>query len=136
MSVAQAVTQVVLVPQPIFNKKKKVVSVALKAEVQPLAPGSGVPTGSVTFELVTKAKKKTKVTTLGTAALGGGDATLTLKANQVLKKAITIVYGGDADFRSSTTTPPALTPAALKSLSRPMIALASRGRRRHRRGPA
>jgi len=37
-------------------------SVRLTAEIKPLAPGGGVPTGEVTFELVTTTKKK--VTTL------------------------------------------------------------------------
>ncbi len=126
-SVNKASTKVVLVPQPIF-KKKKVMSVGLKAEIEPAAPGSGVPTGSVVFELVKKTKKKSKVTTLGTAALSGGDATLTLKPNKVLNKPITIVYSGDADFQSSTVTPPKLTQAELKSMARPMIALVNRDR--------
>ena len=40
----------------------------------------------MTFELVKKTKKKTKVTTLGTAPVSGGDATLTSKPSKVLKK--------------------------------------------------
>jgi hypothetical protein len=125
--VTKAGAQVVLVPQPVF-KKKKVVSVTLTAEIEPISPGGGVPTGEVLFESQKKVKKKTKVTTLGTAPVIRGDATLTLKANQVLKKAITIVYNGDADFLGNTVTPPALTQAKLKSLARPMIALVNRGR--------
>jgi hypothetical protein len=39
-------------------------SVRLTAGIKPLAPGGGVPTGEVTFELVTTTKKKVKVTTL------------------------------------------------------------------------
>ncbi len=42
VSVAQAGTEVVLVPQPVF-KKKQLVSVNLTAEIEPLAPGGGVP---------------------------------------------------------------------------------------------
>ena len=64
-------------------KNKKLMSVRLTAEIKPLAPGGGVLTGEVTFELVTTIKKKVKVTTLGTAAVSGGEATLTLKANKV-----------------------------------------------------
>ncbi|MFI5454074.1 MAG: choice-of-anchor Q domain-containing protein [Isosphaerales bacterium] len=115
-SVSQAGTQVVLVPLGVF-KKKKLVSVGLTAEITPLAPGGGTPTGTVKFML----KKKT----LGTATLGGGEATLTLKANSVLNKAITIVYSGDPNFRSSTATPK-LTQKSLKSLARPMVALLKR----------
>ena len=46
-------------------KKNKLMSVRLTAQIEPLSPGGGVPTGDVTFELVTKAKKKVKVKTLG-----------------------------------------------------------------------
>ena len=65
-TVAQTGTEVVVVQTSVF-KKKKLMSVRLTAEIKPLAPGGGVPTGEVTFELVTTTKKKVKVTTLGTA---------------------------------------------------------------------
>ena len=120
VSVGQAATQIVLVPQPIF-KKKKVVSLGLEAEVQSMAPGGGVPTGTVTFEIQVKSKKKVTEKVLGTATLSGGSATLTVKPNSVLKKPIKIVYGGDADFLSSSLSPPTLTQASLKSLARPMV---------------
>jgi hypothetical protein len=55
--------------------------------------------------------------------LDDGVATLTVKPSSVLKKPITILYGGDTDFTSSNATPPALTNAALKNLARPMLAL-------------
>jgi hypothetical protein len=60
---------------------------------------------------------------LGTVALSGGDATLTRQASKLRNKAITIVYGGDTDFQSSTATLPVLTKSELKALARPMIAL-------------
>ena len=107
-TVAQTGTEVVVVQNSVF-KKKKLMSVRLTAEIKPLAPGGGVPTGEVTFELVTKTKKKVKVTTLGKAAVSGGEATLTLKANKVLQKGITIVYSGDANDKASTVTTPKLT---------------------------
>jgi parallel beta-helix repeat protein len=111
-------TRVVLVPQAIF-KKKKAVSVSLKAEIEPISPGGGIPTGVVTFELTKKTRKKLKVTTLGTIAINGGAATLTKKPNQLLKKAITIVYSGNEDFLASRLIPPALTKKHLKSLAQP-----------------
>ena len=107
-TVAQTGTEVVVVENSVF-KKKKLMSVRLTAEIKPLAPGGGVPTGEVTFELVTTTKKKVKVTTLGTAAVSGGEATLTLKANKVPQKGITIVYSGDANDKASTVTTPKLT---------------------------
>ena len=107
-TVAQTGTEVVVVENSVF-KKKKLMSVRLTSEIKPLAPGGGVPTGEVTFELVTTSKKKVKVTTLGTAAVSGGEATLTLKANKVPQKGITIVYSGDANDKASTVTTPKLT---------------------------
>ena len=107
-TVAQTGTEVVVVENSVF-KNKKLMSVRLTAEIKPLAPGGGVPTGEVTFELVTTTKKKVKVTTLGTAAVSGGEATLTLKANKLPQKGITIVYSGDANDKASTVTTPRLT---------------------------
>jgi hypothetical protein len=129
-SVTQASTAIVFVPQPVFNKKKKVISVILAAEVEPQSSGSSVPTGTVTFELVKKIKKKVKVTTLGTVAVNGGDAMLTVKSKSVLNKPITIHYTGDTNYTASTATPPALTQQSLKSLARPMVALLHRGHAR------
>ncbi len=127
-SVGQASTQVVLALQSVSGTKKKATSVGLKAEIEPIAPGGGVPTGDVTFELVKKTRKKTKVTTLGTLPLSGGVATLSVKANKVRNKPITIVYSGGANDKATTVTTTPATQAALRSLARPMIALANRGR--------
>ncbi len=102
-SVAQAGTEVDLVENSVF-KKNKLMSVRLTAQIMPLSPGGRVPTGDVTFELVTKAKKHVRVNTLAKTALIGGKATSTLMANQVLQKAITIVYSGDANDEASTLT--------------------------------
>ena len=127
-SVTKAGTQIVLVPKPVFSKKKRVTSVGLEAEIEPVVPGGGVPTGEVTFEIVKTVKKKRKTTTLGTTAVSGGAATLTLKAKSMLNMPIKIVYSGDTDFTSSTASPPALTQSGLKSLARPMIPLIIHGR--------
>ena len=83
-----------------------------------MAPGGGVPTGQVTFEFVKKHRKKVTVTTLGTAELSGGEATLTFKPNQVLNEPLTIVYSGDPDFLASTMSPPKLTKSAIASSAR------------------
>ncbi len=107
-----ATTPVMLVAQPIF-KKKKVVSFGLTAEIGHSAPGGGVPTGMVAFELVTKKRKKSITKVLGTVRLSGGDALLTVPAKSVLDKAITIVYYGDGDFLGSTVAYPKLTSKGL-----------------------
>jgi hypothetical protein len=72
---------------------------------------------------VRKSKKKELI--LGTMALGGGEATLAVKSASVLKKPITISYGGDANFQASTVTL-TLTPASLTTMARPMVSFLPR----------
>ena len=69
-----------------------------------MSSGGGVPTGVVTFELITKKKKKVTTKVLGTAAVSGGDATLTVKPKLVLGQTLTITYNGDTNFTASTLT--------------------------------
>jgi hypothetical protein len=86
------------------------------AGIQPVAPGSGVPTGTLTFE-INKPKKKI----VGIAVLSGGSAVLSVKLNRVKNQVVTMIYSGDAGFVSSTETTPRLTQASLKKLARPMM---------------
>ena len=72
-------------------------SVTFTATVTAAAPGSGTPTGSVTFMDGT--------TTLGSATLSGGKAKLTTKILSVGSHAITASYGGDTNFSTSTSPP-------------------------------
>ncbi len=103
LSVTRAATEVVLITEPVFKKKHKLVSVGLTAEVQPVAPGAGLPTGTATFDVQVKVKKKLVEKKLGTVSLKGGSGTLSVKPNSVSKKPITVIYGGDADFAASTS---------------------------------
>jgi hypothetical protein len=120
-SVSKAATEIILVPHPVL-RKKKVVSLGLTAEVVPVLPGGGVPTGMVTFEFLVKHGKKLQVKTLGTAALQGAEATLTVKPKAVLNKPLTIIYGGDPDYRANTLAPPKLTQTGRTSLAQPTAA--------------
>jgi hypothetical protein len=70
-------------------------AVTFTAAVRAAAPGSGTPTGTVTF--------KNGTTTLGTATLEGGSASFTIKILPIGSDAITVVYGGDANFKASTS---------------------------------
>ncbi len=112
-TVAQAATSIVLVPRPVMKGKKTLTGIELTAEVEPVAPGVGVPTGQVTFEFVKKHGKKTQVKTLGTAAVTGGAATLTFKPNAVVNQSLVIVYSGDPDFLASMVRPRELTKRTL-----------------------
>ncbi len=71
-------------------------SVTFTATVSANAPGSGTPTGSVTFEDGT--------TTLGTGTLSGGVATFSTTSLSVATHSITAVYGGDGNFTTSTSS--------------------------------
>ncbi|OWK40870.1 Ig-like domain repeat protein [Fimbriiglobus ruber] len=69
-------------------------SVTFTATVTAAAPGSGTPTGSVTFTDGT--------TILGTAALTSGVATLTATMLGTGGHTITVQYSGDTDFTANT----------------------------------
>ncbi len=68
-------------------------SVTFTATVTANAPGSGTPTGSVTFVDGT--------TKLGTVALSGGTATYTTAKLPTGSDAITVTYNGNTDFSTS-----------------------------------
>jgi Bacterial Ig-like domain (group 3) len=70
-------------------------SVTLTATVGAASPGSGTPTGTVTFY---DGSLK-----LGRAALSGGAAAFTTSALSIGNHAIRAVYGGDVDFKATTS---------------------------------
>ena len=70
-------------------------SVTFTATVKAVAPGSGTPTGTVTF--------MDGSTTLGTGTLSGGTATFSISTLAVAAHSITVVYGGDTNFVTSTS---------------------------------
>jgi hypothetical protein len=71
-------------------------TVTFTATLHASAPGSGIPTGTVTF--------KDFGNTLGTGSLdGAGVATFTTSSLTVGNHAITAVYGGDTNFSPSTS---------------------------------
>jgi hypothetical protein len=115
MMVMKAPTQVVLMADSISSDMNKV---SLTAEVKALSAGAGVPAGKVTFEMVMPRGTKMAgmhagINKLGTAALKGGDATLTVKSSTVLNMDLKIVYNGNSHFRTSTVTPSMLTMSGL-----------------------
>jgi len=69
-------------------------SITFSATVSPVAPGSGTPTGTVTF--------LDGGSPIGTGTLSGGIATFTTSALAVGNHTITTSYGGDANFNGST----------------------------------
>ena len=71
-------------------------SVTFTATVAAVAPGTGTPTGSVTF--------KDGAATLGAGTLAGGVASFTTTALAVGGHSITAVYGGDANDNANSST--------------------------------
>jgi hypothetical protein len=68
-------------------------AVTFTATVSAVAPGAGMPTGSVTF--------KDGATTLGTVALVGGHTSFTTSALSVANHVIVAIYGGSGSFNAS-----------------------------------
>ena len=100
VSVAPAGSHVVLVLRQ-AKKRNHVAQMALEAGIEPSAPGVGVPTGMVTFELVKK-NKKPKV--LGMFPLSGGTVTIVGPKSLLSQKLVEVMYSGDPDFQPSTST--------------------------------
>ena len=71
--------------------------VTFTATVSATAPGSGTPTGTVTFE-------EGAATLAATVALASGQATFTTSSLSVATHTVTAVYSGDTNFLTSTGT--------------------------------
>src|SRR5262249_20066923 len=70
-------------------------TVTLSATVTPVPPGTGVPTGTVTFN--------DGATSLGTATLVNGSASLTIATLATTTHSLSVTYGGSASFLASTS---------------------------------
>ncbi|RPE37315.1 YVTN family beta-propeller protein [Streptomyces sp. Ag109_O5-1] len=92
VNAANTTTALTSSPDPsVFGQGK-----VLTATVSPVAPGGGIPTGTVTFF--------DGMTSLGTGTLdGSGVATLTVSNLSVGSHALTATYGGDSSFNGSTS---------------------------------
>ena len=77
------------------NPVKAHKSVTFTAKVVASAPGTGTPTGTVTFMDGT--------TTLGTGSLSGGQASFSISSLSHGTHQITAVYGGSSGFATSTS---------------------------------
>ena len=73
-------------------------SVTLTATVNPVAPGAGTPTGTVSLLLGS--------TVLGSGALSGGTASTVVSTLPVGSYTFTVSYGGDTNFAASSSTLP------------------------------
>jgi hypothetical protein len=71
-------------------------AVTFTATVSPVSPGSGTPTGTATF--------MDGSSTLGTVTLSGGIAGFTTSSLAVGSDSIKVVYSGDSNFKTSTSS--------------------------------
>src|SRR4029077_1032796 len=74
-------------------------AVTFKAKVVPVAPGGGVPTGTVTFRDVTAGVD------LGTVTLTNGGAAFTTSSLSVASHVIRATYSGSANFTAPPVAP-------------------------------
>jgi hypothetical protein len=86
LTVAQAATAITLAMRPD----------RLSATVTPVAPGAGVPTGTVTFRV--------GASRVGQAMLHDGVATLAYRVRAGQASEVAADYGGDVDFTASSTS--------------------------------
>jgi hypothetical protein len=84
-----------IVLTPTANPSPPKAALTLTATVGAASPGSGTPTGMVTFY---NGKK-----VLGVASLSGGVATLTTKKLPLGSHSIMVIYHGDSDFTGTTS---------------------------------
>jgi hypothetical protein len=90
--VSKAATTNLLSVQPLTSNNEVVI---LTATIAPMAPGVGVPTGTVTFF--------DGSTVVGTAQVSSGQASLFVAGLTPGKHKLTAVYRGDSNFDSSTS---------------------------------
>jgi hypothetical protein len=113
VAVTAARTQTVVTAQAVRNRRGRVTGVELVSRVLVVAPGSGVPAGSVTF--FRRARR------LRTQALSNGTSVLSLKLGQALNRLFSVQFGGSADFQGSSSAPVKVTRPSLKASVRPLI---------------
>ncbi len=122
-TINQAQTQLVVLSEKLArNKHGQITSVTLSIHVEPKAPGGGVPTGKVAYEVNGTATLKSLTGALNTVSLP-----LSAPAKTI---AITITYSGDPNFSASSWPGAAGPTAAVRRLTRSAAAL-PRGRLGH-----
>src|SRR5262245_40290183 len=109
LGMANSADQSILTLRSIRNRRGRLLAVTLTDRIEVVAPGAGVPTVTVTVFVNGRA--------LGTVSLSDGTAVVTLKPKRVLRKAATINYSGDGDFRSSTSMQTVITPKSLRTMA-------------------
>jgi hypothetical protein len=109
--------------QAVRNRRGQLVAVDLVAQVLVTAPGSGVPTGTVTYVL--------NGNTFKAKSLSNGTAVVSVKPSRALGKFLFIRYSGNANLQASVSRSQIIRLRTLKTSARPLTAYLDR---RHARG--
>jgi len=117
-----ASTQSIVTAVAVRNQNGRIVAVSLQSQVLVVSPGSGVPTGTVTY---IRNGHRLKAETLS-----NGTSTLTLGVNQAFKQSFVIKYSGDINFIPSTSAKLVVTKTVLSTSARPLTAFFTRGHAR------
>ncbi len=80
------------------KKVKGAYAITIELGIAPVAPGAGVPTGTVTLELPAQKRKKPQV--LAKGSLSGGKVTLLDRKGRKGNNLLNILYSGDTDFEA------------------------------------
>jgi hypothetical protein len=106
-------TQTVVTVRGVRNRRGQVTAVHLDTQVLVTSPGTGVPTGTVTFYLNGFAAQ--------TIALNNGTAVLSLRPARALLKFVFVQYSGNGNVEPSVSSSQVITRRSWKTSARPLI---------------
>jgi hypothetical protein len=122
-TVSTAGTQSIVTAEAVRNGRGQFTAVKLVAQILAIAPGSGVPTGTVTYFLNGNRFK--------TKSLSNGKAVVSVKPIRAVGMFLYIQFSGDTQFLASVSRSQIINKRTLKTSARPLTAFPAR---RHARG--
>jgi hypothetical protein len=117
--VSPASTAPVLTFRPVLNRSGQLTAVNVVAQVLVTAPGTGVPSGTVTFFL--------NGIEGPTIFLNSGVAILRLRRLRALDRSVSATYNGDGQFNVSSSVTRVISPPFVKNRTRVVANLAMPG---------
>jgi hypothetical protein len=118
--VSPAGTKSIVTVKAVRNRRGQLIAVDLDSQVLVVAPGIGVPTGTVTYFFGGRAFK--------TRSLSNGTAVLSVQPIRALGQFLFIRYNGDGNFQPSASTSQVIRLRTSKASARPLTAFFARGR--------
>jgi autotransporter-associated beta strand protein len=121
-AVGPASTVSIVTACAVRNRRGQIVSVILTTQVHVANPGSGMPTGTVTYFVNRHSS--------ATVTLHNATTVLTFTAKKVVNKSVFVTYNADNSFRGSTSPKLVITKKSLNAAPRPALAFLTRIRAR------